>query len=84
MTKAAQPLAVRLNELATAYFGDEWHLPVSHFTGVNARTLQRIRQVARQGREHSAARGAIHALTDAAHAFQAAAMKIKSSASHDL
>lgn len=71
MTKATRPLAVELDELATRFFGDEWVYPLSHFTGVNPRTLQRIRQVGRQGSEHSAARGALLAAAEAVDDFKA-------------
>lgn len=62
---ADTPLAVQLDRLATRYFGDEWAQPVAHFCKINARTLQRIRQAARDGVDHKSAAGVIAALTEA-------------------
>ena len=63
--------AALLDELATSFFGDEWASPLSEFSKINHRTLQRIRKAARNGEDHTAARGVIAAVADASEEFQA-------------
>lgn len=45
--------------------GPEWGGTVARLTGVNQRTLSRIRAAAHEGREYPAARGALAALHEA-------------------
>ena len=70
MTGYPQNAAILLDELATSFFGDEWASPLSEFSKINHRTLQRIRKAARNGEDHTAARGVIAALADASEEFQ--------------
>lgn len=70
MKNDQRPTATLLDELASNYFGDEWAIPVSHFSKVNQRTLQRVRQAARRGDDHAAARGVLAALEEALPDFQ--------------
>lgn len=69
MSADKAPLAVLLDELATEFFGPEWPGPLSQFSGINARTLQRIRKAAVDGREHAAAHGALAAIAEAVPVF---------------
>ena len=71
MNKPSGNAAILLDELATIFFGDEWAGPLSEFCKINHRTLQRIRKAARNGEDHSSARGVIAALADASAEFQA-------------
>lgn len=57
--------AVLLDRLATKIFGDEWAGPLSVWTGLNRRTLQRIRNAGRANEEHPSADGALAALSEA-------------------
>lgn len=57
----AQQLAAICKDL----FGEEWAAPAARATGVNERTMQRIRTAAREGREYPGARGALAGLHDA-------------------
>lgn len=65
MSVDKRPLAVLLDELATEFFGPDWPAPLSQFSGINARTLQRIRQAAATGSDHSAAGGTLAAIAEA-------------------
>ena len=69
MSNATRPMAVLLDELATEFFGPEWPGPLSQFSGINARTLQRIRKAAAEGRDHAAAHGALAAIAEAVPVF---------------
>lgn len=69
-------LSRKLDRLASRYFGDEWAAPASRFSGVNRRTLQRIRQASRENREDDASAGALAAFRRAADAFHAAVVAL--------
>lgn len=56
---SSTPDSVRLNQIASAAFGQLWPQHVSALTGINIRTLQRIRDAARTNTENSAATGAL-------------------------
>jgi hypothetical protein len=57
--------AERLSSLSSRLFGEEWAADVARLTGVNERTVRRIRQAAREGREYPGARGVLAALGEA-------------------
>lgn len=46
-------------DLATSIFGSDWGAPMARLTGINQRTLLRIKAAASEGREYPAARGAL-------------------------
>lgn len=46
-------------DLATSIFGSDWGAPMARVTGINQRTLLRIKAAAADGREYPAARGAL-------------------------
>jgi hypothetical protein len=51
-------------------FGEEWAAPLARLTDTNERTVRRVRQAAREGREYPAARGLLAALGDRLAALQ--------------
>ena len=55
MKLASQAVA----ELATSIFGTDWGAPMARVTGINQRTLLRIKAAAAERREYPAARGAL-------------------------
>ena len=57
--------AAELAALAERLFGEAWAADVARLTDVNERTVRRIRQAAREGREYPGARGVLAALDDA-------------------
>lgn len=64
------PWSVILHRVAERSFGPDWPQHVAALTGVNLRTLQRVRQAARAGVDHPFARGALRALTSAVEALK--------------
>lgn len=65
MTTPPALYSVALHEAGERLIGPDWPAAVARLTGVNARTLQRVRDAAREGREYPAARGALAALAEA-------------------
>ena len=51
-----------LTELGEQIFGTDWGAPMSRLTGINQRTLLRVKAAAAAGLEYPAAKGAIAAL----------------------
>jgi hypothetical protein len=45
-------------------FGAEWASPMARLTGTNERTVRRVRQAAREGRDYPAARGILAAMLE--------------------
>ena len=60
MTLISQAVA----ELATSIFGSDWGAPMSRLTGINQRTLLRIKAAAAEGREYPASKAALAELAD--------------------
>jgi hypothetical protein len=58
----ASELVARYGE---ALAGSEWGAALARLTGINERTMSRIRAAAREGREYPAARGVLAALHEA-------------------
>ena len=56
---ASQTLA----ELGERIFGTDWGAPMARLTGINARTLLRVKAAAVEGVEYPAAKGALAELT---------------------
>lgn len=59
---ADQSHAERLTVVASELFGEEWAAPLARLTETNERTVRRVRQAAREGREYPGARGLLAAL----------------------
>lgn len=56
--------AALVDRYGEALFGPEWAAPLARLTDTNERTVRRVRQAAREGREYPAARGLLAALYD--------------------
>lgn len=54
-THASQAVA----KIGETLFGSEWGAPMSRLTGINQRTLLRVKVAAAEGREYPAARAAL-------------------------
>lgn len=65
------PWSVILHRVAEKSFGADWPQHVAALTDVNLRTLQRVRQAAREGNDHPFAVGALRALTNAVEGLKA-------------
>ena len=60
------PNAARLlDTFGVRLFGAEWAAPMARLTGLNERTLRRVRAAAQAGADYPAARGALAALHEA-------------------
>ncbi|HEV2530935.1 hypothetical protein [Phenylobacterium sp.] len=51
-------------EAGEELFGSEWAAPMARLTDTNERTVRRVRQAAREGRDYPAARGLLAALSE--------------------
>lgn len=59
------PKSVAVAAFAEALFGPVWAANVARLTGAHVRTVQRIREAAREGREHPRAADVAEALAEA-------------------
>jgi len=65
------PWSVIVHRIAERSFGADWPQHVAALTQVNLRTLQRVRQAAREGVDHPFAIGALRALSEAVETLKA-------------
>ena len=60
---ATQYASQSVADIGERLFGSEWGAPMSRLTGINQRTLLRVKAAATEGREYPAARAALAELS---------------------